>query len=92
MEMPLKRVFNSPQRRLRALPGHHSATIRHLRGHDTGVMAVSGIRVGKGALRGYSGDSNLAKVPLANGISTSRSINFELGFGVCLNGTRHSRR
>ena len=32
----------------------------------------------------YRVDSNLAKVPLANGISTSRSINFELGFGVCL--------
>ena len=26
----------------------------------------------------------MAKVPLANGISTSRSMNFELGFGVCL--------
>ena len=30
------------------------------------------------------GGSNLAEVPLANGISTSRSIKFELGFGVCL--------
>ena len=25
----------------------------------------------------------MAKVPLAHGISTSRSMNFELGFGVC---------
>ena len=36
------------------------------------------------ALAPYRVDPNLAKVPLANGISTSRSVNFELGFGVCL--------
>ena len=30
----------------------------------------------------------MAKVPLAHGISTSRSMNFELGFGVCLNRTK----
>ena len=30
----------------------------------------------------------MAMVPLANGISTSRSMNFELGFGVCLNRTK----
>ena len=30
----------------------------------------------------------MAKVPLANGMSTSRSINFELGFGVCLYRTK----
>ena len=34
-------------------------------------------------------DSNWSKVPLAHGISTSsRSMNFELGFGVCLNMTK----
>ena len=32
----------------------------------------------------YRVDSNCTKVPLAHGISTSRSMNFELGFGVCL--------
>ena len=32
----------------------------------------------------YRVDSNLTKVPLAHGISTPRSMNFELGFGVCL--------
>ena len=36
----------------------------------------------------YRDDSNLAKVPLAHGISTPRSMNFELGFGVCLNKTK----
>ena len=55
MEIPLKRVFfafNSPQRRPRALPGHHSATTRHLRGHGTGVVA--GVWH-KGGQRGASG-------------------------------------
>ena len=36
----------------------------------------------------YRVDSNLTKVPLAHGISTPRSMNFELGFGVCLNKTK----
>ena len=55
MKIPLKRVFfafKSPQRRPRALPGHHSATIRHLRGHVTGVVA--GVWH-KGGQRGASG-------------------------------------
>ena len=39
-------------------------------------------------LEPYRVDSNLTKVPLAHGISTSRSMNFELGFGVCLHKTK----
>ena len=45
-------------------------------------------RVKKKKYAVYRVDSNLAKVPLAHGISTSRSMNFELGFGVCLNKTK----
>ena len=43
MEIPLKRVFfalNSPQRRPRALPGHYSATMRHLRGKGISFLYV----------------------------------------------------
>ena len=47
-------------------------------------------QIGRDALlsRSYRVDSNWTKVPLAHGISTSRSMNFELGFGVCLNKTK----
>ena len=71
MEMPLKRVFfafNSPQRRPRALPGHHSATIRHLQyvAMVPGLRRVSGIRGDKGALRGYKRYKNRQKSVLSH--------------------------